>query len=78
MYVNYSWHRVNTQYVLNKWRRQKINKKKVCQLVISTLGKIKQGTGKEDELGGGLEWFAILNKMAREGLMKKAISEQKS
>lgn len=28
--------------------------------------------------GGGLEWFAILNKMAREGLTKKAISEQKS
>lgn len=47
-------------------------------MVISTLGKIKQGTGKENELGGGLEWFAILNKMAREGLMKKAISEQKS
>lgn len=53
----------------NKWVKQK-----VCQMVISTVGKIKMERNKEWVY---VEWFAILNKMSRELITKKSIFEQK-
>lgn len=53
----------------NKWVKQK-----VCQMVISTVGKIKMERNREWVY---VEWFAILNKMSRELITKKSIFEQK-
>lgn len=53
----------------NKWVKQK-----VCQMVISTVGKIKMERNREWVY---VERFAILNKMSRELITKKSIFEQK-